>query len=191
MPSSTRANARLLRQVVRLKQAHRQARDLAGHDKLTGLPNRHLLSDRLDQALVRTRRSGKHVALLMLDLNEFKNVNDQLGHSAGDELLRQVAMRLSSCVRASDTVCRYGGDEFVILVTDVVAAKLGQFVDRVAEAIKDCLTAPYSIDGSIVNMTLSMGRALLNHPGYSGAELICVADAAMYREKRMLKSSGG
>src|ERR1700756_1647387 len=104
------SNARLLRRVAQLECEVAQAHHFAYHDELTGLPNRALLLDRLNQALVRAKRQRKQLALLLLDLDEFKEINDRLGHVAGDKLLREVAERLSSCIRGSDTACRYGGD---------------------------------------------------------------------------------
>ena len=116
-------NASLRRTIAQLQGEIAVTRQLAYHDPLTGLPNRHLLRDRLAQGVSRAAREGRRVALLMLDLDGFKSVNDTLGHAAGDELLREVAWRLQGCTRGADTVCRWGGDEFIVMLRDVAAAE--------------------------------------------------------------------
>ena len=111
--------SRLKGKLVRLAKLVEHVRQFAYHDELTGLPNRALLLDRLRQAMVLALRDKKQVALLMIDLDDFKHVNDAYGHGAGDNLLQHVAWQLSTCIRGSDTVCRYGGDEFVIMLPEI------------------------------------------------------------------------
>src|SRR4051812_38244840 len=115
METLAESNDRLRKRVAELERELTHARHLAYHDPLTGLPNRALLLDRLMQAMAQAQRQHKVVGLLLLDLDCFKSINDKLGHNAGDLILQEVAERLSSCIRACDTACRYGGDEFVIL----------------------------------------------------------------------------
>ena len=136
-----RSNARLTKKVVRLKRAAAQARHFAYHDQLTGLPNRSLLMDRLTQALAQAARQHKQVGLLLLDLDQFKSVNDRLGHAAGDQVLQEVARRLSACIRSCDTACRYGGDEFVIMLPEIDSRANAE---TVARKIRTRLFAPYS-----------------------------------------------
>lgn len=178
-----RANLRLTRQLVRLRQATVQARHLAGHDALTGLANRRLLFDRLDQAFIRAGRSHRQVVLLLLDLNGFKRVNDRLGHAVGDELLREVALRLSHGVRAGDTVCRYGGDEFVIALPDVESKAIAAVAHIVAQKVRARLEMPFVIGNEALTITASVGIAYCRGPNQSASELLRRADAAMYLAK--------
>jgi len=115
----TETNVSLRRKSIRLAKKCAQARHFAYHDELTGLPNRSLLMDRLKQAMVQSARQHKQVALLYIDLDKFKSVNDSLGHAAGDKLLQLVAERLSASIRYGDTACRYGGDEFVVMLPQI------------------------------------------------------------------------
>ena len=178
-----RSNLRLSRQLTRLKRTAALSRHAAGHDSLTGLANRSLLFDRLEQAFIRAARSARQVAVLLLDLDGFKNVNDRFGHAAGDELLRKVARRMSDCVRAGDTICRYGGDEFVILLPDVESAEAANVADIVAQKIRARLALPYTVDRTVLGITVSVGIAIYCDPRQSSAELLRQADAAMYRAK--------
>ena len=152
----------------------------AYHDPLTGLPNRALLLDRLGQALARAGRRGEPVALLFLDLDRFKRVNDGLGHAAGDRLLVAVGERLRACARAGDTVARLGGDEFTLLLEGLTDAAEAE---AVAAAVAAALEAPVVLDGQPVAVTASIGVALAGPGGAEPAGLLRDADVAMYRAK--------
>jgi diguanylate cyclase (GGDEF)-like protein len=151
---------------------------LATHDPLTGLPNRTLLIDRTAAALDRTVSDDRRVALLFIDLDRFKLVNDSLGHAAGDNLLRQAAHRISSCTRETETVARIGGDEFVVLCEDVSAERAGQLGDRIVQLFR----TPFLLDGHEARITTSIGTAVAE-PGAAPADLLRDADSAMYRAK--------
>jgi len=176
----TEINSRLEQIVTQLAQKEAQARDFAYHDELTGLPNRRLLRDRLKQALAQGARQGKQVVLLLLDLDGFKTINDQLGHAAGDKVLQAVAERLSASIRAADTVCRYGGDEFVIMLPEVDQPSLA---DAVAAKVRARLGEPRFIDGYEICVTASMGTVVYPSDGQTYEELIRQADAALYCTK--------
>ena len=152
----------------------------ANHDTLTGLPNRSLLNDRIAQALALARRAGQHVAVLFLDLDGFKFVNDSFGHSFGDALLRSVAARLMVVVRESDTIARLGGDEFVILLPSLARA---EDAAQVASKVRDAFIAPLSQDGRDVHLSASIGISVFPQDGDTGDTLLMHADVAMYRAK--------
>jgi len=152
----------------------------AMHDALTGLPNRVLLRDRLEQALRALARDGTRLALLLLDLDRFKWVNDTLGHQTGDALLREVAARLAGAVRASDTVARLGGDEFAVLLPEADADGAAW----VARALHRALDAPVVVDGQALRAEISVGGALAPAHGADPDTLLRRADAAMYVAKR-------
>lgn len=154
---------------------------LALHDALTGLPNRTLLLDRLDQALRAGRRGGGPLALMLLDLDRFKQVNDTLGHQMGDKVLQAVAPRLAGPLRQSDTLARLGGDEFCILLPSAADA---DDACRVAERLVDSLARPFVIDGMTLELGVSIGLALHPEHGSDAESLLERADAAMYRAKR-------
>ena len=158
-----------------LKMSH-----LAQHDSLTGLPNRSLLAERLSQAIGLARRHRKQVALLFLDLDGFKHVNDSLGHTVGDRLLQSVADRLVKCVRATDTVCRQGGDEFVILLAEIERPRDAA---NVAEKLRAALAVPHLAGGHELHVTASIGIAIYPDDGIDVDTLMQNADAAMYRAK--------
>jgi diguanylate cyclase (GGDEF)-like protein len=166
--------------VALLEEASAKAQRLAYRDELTDLPNRHLLLDRFNQAVKLADRHDKNVALLFLDLDGFKEINSKLGHSAGDELLRQIALRLVDGIRLSDTACRYGGDEFVVLLSEI-GGKEGAFV--VANSLRVNLAAPYLIDGASITITASVGIAIYPDDASGYGDLIQTADVAMYRHK--------
>jgi diguanylate cyclase (GGDEF)-like protein len=150
------------------------------HDPLTGLPNRALLLDRLAQAAARAGRDPAPLALLFLDLDEFKLVNDTLGHRAGDDLLKGVANRLVAVVRPGDTVARFGGDEFVVLCENMPGE--AQAVD-LAERIADVLGRPVTIFGRELRVTASIGIVLADAGLVTADDLLRYADIAMYQAK--------
>jgi len=157
----------------------------AFHDPLTGLPNRALFDDRLAHALARLRRQHQSVAVMLLDLDGFKVVNDSFGHSAGDQLLIAVGHRLQACLRPADTIARLGGDEFTILREDITHLREAT---RVAERIEDALRTPFVLDGDHTSITVSIGIAL-NTEGHAEPEdLVRDADTAMYKAKRAGKA---
>lgn len=173
-------NSLLQQELLALAQKEAQARHLAYHDALTGLPNRSLLQDRFRQALSQAKRHHRPLALLLLDLDEFKCVNDRLGHSSGDLLLQAVAERLGTVVRAADTACRYGGDEFAILLSELDHPGM---VSAVTAKIRLRLGEPYIIDGYRIHMTVSVGTAVYPADGQTCDELMKRADVAMYLAK--------
>ncbi len=173
-------NGHLNRQLVELAKKEAQARDFAYHDELTRLPNRRLLRDRLDQALAQAARRHKAVALLLLDLDGFKGINDRLGHACGDQLLQAVALRLQLNVRAADTACRYGGDEFVVMLPEVDSVSMAA---AVAVKLRVAMGAPYCIDGFEVRMAASIGSVVYPDDGHTYEQLIRRADEALYRAK--------
>ena len=153
----------------------------AERDTLTELPNRVLLLDRLAQAIANSKRRGTRAALLFLDLDNFKQINDALGHGVGDQVLKLAARRLASSVRAADTVSRHGGDEFVILLAEV-----GEACDAIAIAgkVSEALSAPSQVGGHVIRLTASIGISIYPDDGEDADTLIDRADAAMYRAKR-------
>ena len=157
----------------------------AFHDPLTELPNRALFADRLEHALARLQRHDQIVAVLLLDLDGFKEVNDSLGHDAGDQLLIAVSQRLRAALRPADTIARLGGDEFTILLEEIT--HLGE-ATRVAERIEDSLRTPFQLDGHDVRITISIGIALNNATDAQPEDLMRNADAAMYKAKRAGKA---
>jgi diguanylate cyclase (GGDEF)-like protein/PAS domain S-box-containing protein len=157
-----------------------EMRHRAQHDFLTGLPNRMLLNDRITQAIALARRSKCYPALLFLDLDKFKHINDSLGHAVGDLLLQAVSKRLVDCVRASDTVSRHGGDEFVILLAD---EHQPQHAALTAEKILLALSTPFSIDAHELHTSTSIGISVYPDDGAEPATLIKNADTAMYHAK--------
>jgi diguanylate cyclase (GGDEF)-like protein/PAS domain S-box-containing protein len=160
---------------VALRMAH-----LAQHDFLTGLPNRVLLTERLSQAIGLANRHKKQVALLYLDLDHFKNINDSLGHAIGDQLLQSVADRLTAGVRATDTVCRQGGDEFVILLHEIEQRLDATFV---ADKLLAAITLPHVIEGHELYVTLSIGISFYPDDGKDEDSIIQNADTAMVHAK--------
>ncbi|EZI31149.1 Diguanylate cyclase [Pantoea agglomerans] len=174
------SSVNLSQSMLRLGASEAQAQHLAFHDVLTGLPNRALVEDRLTQALALATRHDQRVALLLIDLDRFKTINDTHGHHAGDELIIAVAQRLSRIVRASDTVGRIGGDEFIVVMPDV--DNIGQ-VHRLAQRIIYELSEPFTLFGSDVWSGASIGLALAPKDGVDRLELMRKADIALYEAK--------
>jgi len=156
---------------------------VAHHDSLTGLPNRLLFNDRLDQALVGSRRDARPLALLYLDLNQFKPVNDTLGHAAGDELLKQVADRIRRVVRESDTVARIGGDEFTVILPHIAGREEARLV---AGKIVAALAIPFGLGHPAHDVAIgtSIGIAVYPADASNAETLIKAADAGMYEAKQ-------
>jgi len=169
----------------RLEQHSQELATLALHDPLTGLPNRRLLMDRLSLAIAHARRYRRTMALMFLDLDGFKQVNDTLGHDAGDTLLEMVAARLVGAVRQDDTVARLGGDEFVIALPGAV--QVNDVVELVSKVIQ-AVSQPYSIQGRSVGMTASVGIGIYPAHGEDVATLMKSADLALHEAKRSGKN---
>jgi len=167
-----------------VKDAEERLNFLAYHDALTHLPNRLLLAERLRLALNRAQHSGRSVALLYLDLDDFKHVNDTLGHETGDVLLREMAQRLSRALDANDTVARLGGDEFIVVLEDL--AQVEQAAE-VADQLLNAICAPFEVGGLELRMTASIGISVNSLHDANPEDLLKSADAAMYRAK----SGGG
>jgi len=164
-----------------LRQARDEAQHQALHDGLTGLPNRTLLRDRLQQAILAAERDDAVLALLIMDLDRFKDVNDTLGHHTGDELLQQVGLRVRGALRASDTVARMGGDEFAMVLPLAADAQLAT---RVAQMLVKTLEQPFTLDGQAVSVGASIGIAMYPEHGRDVETLLRHADVAMYNAKR-------
>ncbi|MGA8671217.1 MAG: EAL domain-containing protein [Terracidiphilus sp.] len=166
--------------ITHRKETERRIRHMALHDALTGLPNRTLLEDRLRQAIALGQRVHKHVAVLLLDLDRFKNVNDCFGHTVGDRLLVLVAERLTACIRKCDTVARLGGDEFVIAVQ--MAERL-EGIEFVARKVLDALSEPFRVEDRELQISASIGICQFPEDGKNAEDLLQFADVAMYEAK--------
>jgi diguanylate cyclase (GGDEF)-like protein/PAS domain S-box-containing protein len=166
--------------ITERKQAEERLAHLAHHDPLTDLPNRLMLNDRLAQSIAHAERNGRVAAVLFLDLDRFKDINDTLGHSTGDRLLKFVSERLLECLRIGDTVARSGGDEFIIVLADV--AQLDD-VTNVANRIVDSFSRPFAIDGRELYASASIGISVFPYDGHDVDSLIRCADTAMYQAK--------
>jgi len=165
----------------RLEEMHRAREHDALHDPLSGLPNRRLFLERLEQAVARTRRFNSAAALLFVDLNEFKQINDRYGHSFGDQVLQNIAGLIAETVRETDTVARFGGDEFVVLLEDLEHAELA---DEVAERIVTRLREPLPLGNRVLRVGVSVGISLCPRHGDRPEDLLDAADRAMYLAKQ-------
>lgn len=175
----------ILNDISSLKESQQRLEQLANHDSLTGLPNRNLLQDRVNHGMDKARRNRERLALLYLDLDNFKIVNDTLGHDAGDRLLVQVAARLRQCARDRDTVARLGGDEFVVVLDEVSdPQQAARMADRVAEHFRE----PFVIEGQQQVVSFSLGIALYPDDGNDLPTLLRNADLALYRAKEYGRS---
>lgn len=163
-----------------LEEAHDRVKKEAAFDALTGLPNRRMFHDRLDLEMTRSRRSGSMLALLFIDLDRFKQVNDSLGHETGDRLLKEAARRLRTCVRSTDTIARLGGDEFTVILSEV---KSSSAVERVVQDILDSLGKPYYLAGQSCYISASIGITCYPQDAGSKEGLLKNADQAMYAAK--------
>lgn len=187
-------SARLASIAIERKQMETKVQHVAFHDALTGLPNRLLLHDRLEQAQAACKRNARYAAMLFIDLDNFKPLNDEYGHDSGDLLLQEVAQRISQCVREVDTVARFGGDEFIVILSELATdrAQSTALANGVAEKIRAALSAPYvlQIQGSAMramtvehHCTASVGAVLFNHQTGSDTDIVKWADLAMYQAK--------
>ena len=168
------------RDITERRQAETRLAYMANYDSVTGLPNRHLLRERLDRAIKHEARSHRHLAIMFLDLDNFKSINDTLGHDVGDRVLQVVANRLLACLRESDTVARIGGDEFTVLVEDMTTM---ESIAALAQQIIDSLSLPFPLDGREMFCTVSVGIAIYPDDSESLDGLMKSADSAMYRAK--------
>jgi diguanylate cyclase (GGDEF)-like protein/PAS domain S-box-containing protein len=173
----------IVRDITERKRAEERIFHMAHHDELTGLPNRSLIRDRLDHAILHARRTARCVAVAFIDLDGFKLVNDGLGHNAGDELLKIVGARMQGCLRIDDTLGRFGGDEFVIILDDLADDALA--LTPVLEKIRQAVTEPVLLEGQEVQVSCSMGVVMYPRDGADPNTLMMNADAAMYRAKEM------
>lgn len=172
----------IFRDITERKASERRLELLAKYDALTGLPNRSFFFDRLSQLILQGKRDQSMFALLFIDLDRFKEANDRLGHACGDLLLKEVALRLVSCVRQSDTVARMGGDEFVVILTKIMdKADAALLAQRLVESIG----VPFSIQGKACELSASIGISLYPEDGENQEEQLVKADTAMYRSKRL------
>lgn len=168
---------------IERKLAEERIQFMANHDALTGLPNRVLLNDRLSQAILHAQRYDRWVTVLFVDLDNFKFINDSLGHNAGDELLRTIAKRMVDRVRATDTVVRLGGDEFVVVLTD--QPKSADSISQTVQKIQLAIAEPVHLEGHDLRVTSSLGVATYPDDGAGADTLLANADAAMYRAKEV------
>jgi len=176
----------IIRDITERKRAEEELEYMATHDSLTGLPNRTLFNDRLTMALTQARRSDKKLAVMLLDLDYFKDVNDTLGHSVGDQLLCAVGDRLRGLLRRGDTIARIGGDEFLLLLPEMLEI---EYATTIAQKILQAFRKPFAFDGHELHITTSIGIALFPDDGDNADTLVKSADIAMYRAKNKGRDS--
>ena len=172
--------------ITELKRLQDKLGQMAHSDELTGLPNRALFFDRLEQIMIQARRKQVRFALLFADLDGFKSINDSHGHQIGDKLLQAVAHRLTLCVRESDTVARMGGDEFTIILNEI---NHPQEPSIVARKLLEAITTPFNIEGNVCAIGISIGISIYPDDAQDAQKLISLADAAMYDVKRTGKNN--
>ena len=173
-------NDRLHRRLAELAREAVESHRLAHEDELTGLPNRRQLTKRLQWAIANARQRQRQLALLFIDLDDFKGVNDRFGHPIGDQLLTIVAARIAACVRSDDIACRYGGDEFVGLLPNISDVSVAL---RIAHHVEERIGRGYRIDGEEIRITASVGLAIYPRDGDSYDDLLRHADADMFSRK--------
>jgi len=170
----------VFRDVIVSRERRLQMLHLAEHDALTDLPNRLLLNDRLARSIALARRYGRRLAVLFLDCDRFKHINDTLGHAVGDQVLRSIAKRLTTCVRESDTVSRHGGDEFLVLLSEIDHT---EDAEAIGQKIVASIAEPHQVSGHELQLTASVGIAMYPEDGQDAQSLIMRADTAMYHAK--------
>ncbi|MDX5298147.1 MAG: diguanylate cyclase, partial [Gammaproteobacteria bacterium] len=175
-----------IRDVSEWRSMENELRHMATHDALTGLPNRTLFADRLTHDLAQAQRGGYAVAVVMMDLDHFKDINDTWGHAAGDALLVEAARRLSSVLRSNDTICRIGGDEFALILPNI---HVPEDVTRVADKIHEQFMQPFCLSGHDVTINATLGVSLYPEDGDNGEQLLANADVAMYAGKAQARGS--
>ncbi len=180
-----RTNAALREELILLAHKIAAARHFAYHDELTGLPTRSLLLDRLNQAMLHAARQQTQVALLLLNLDSLKEINERFGQAAGDKILRQVASRISACIRNTDTACRYENDEFVIMLPEIDAK---ESPTEMAQKIRARLAAPYVVNDQVMTVTATIGMAVYRGDEQNYLDLIKQADIAMSLAKVHINS---
>jgi diguanylate cyclase (GGDEF)-like protein len=176
------------RDITERRCAEEQLRYRAEYDALTGIPNRQLFYDRLQQVIALARREGRQIGVLFIDLDGFKAINDTLGHQAGDQLLQEVACRLLTCLRKSDTLARMGGDEFAVILINIGPDYEQKVVRR---KIAAGLSPPFRIDGQDCRVGASLGMSVFPEDGDSPDRLLARADERMYRDKMVRKTIPG
>ena len=181
----------VLHDITPTKEAEIRMHHLAHHDVLTGLPNRAMFEEHLEFAVARARRQGTAVAVLFTDLDGFKAVNDELGHAAGDDMLKEIAVRMRHATRDTDLVARFGGDEFLVLLADLDIAPGAPeaAVRTVADRIATQVGRPFRLRDRTIESSISVGACLFPHEASDGDNLMRLADAAMYDQKRLGRST--